>query len=98
MSNQIRSHFPLVLADDISWPNLYAEIEPAGSGWRPWVGRTSRWWFEIAKIAPDEKGNSVPWTLAYQRRGSGGGFTLKKCLERASAALDHFGELGGTDD
>ena len=84
------SHFPLLLSNDISWSRHYAEIEIAGSRWLPWPGRTSRWWFEISKIAPDETGSDVDWTLAYEPGGSGGGFTLAACLRRASAALDRF--------
>ena len=84
------SHFPLVLSDYICWSTHYAEIEIAGSRWLPWPGRTSRWWFEIGKVAPDEDGNDTYWTLAYEPGGSGGGFTLAACLRRASAALDRF--------
>lgn len=77
---------PFIISDPFEWGSLYAEIVPAGSPWRPWKGRRSRWWYEIARW--DDGG--IPWTLAYEPGGSGGGFTLKQCIERATAALDSF--------
>jgi len=62
-----------------------AEIDPAPAWRRPWPGYWSRWWFEIAyrPIGSDET-----WTtVAYERGGSGGAFTLRRCLWKASAAI-----------
>lgn len=69
---------------------LFAEIEPAPLwNWRPWRGRTSRWWYEIKSASPRE-----PWqtTWAYQPGGSGGGFTLRACVRRARRAMHDFQE------
>lgn len=81
---------------------LYAEVVPAGSRWLPWVGRTSRWWFEVHVLdAPGTvQFHEPPYvdrsTLAYHERGSGGGFTLARCIRRATDAVQHFTE--GYDD
>ena len=85
------SHFPLILSDKDVWGRYFATIEPAGSRWLPWRGRMSRWWFEIERFSStDEEYGEIPWTLAYEAGGSGGGFTLRKCILRAADALDTF--------
>lgn len=89
------SHFTLILSDNDMWGDLYATIEPAGSRWLPWKGRMSRWWFEVERI---ERGEAFPSTLAYEFGGSGGGFTLAKCVQRAAVALDLFVKFGGDDE
>lgn len=69
---------------------LFAEVVPAGSRWLPWPGRASRWWFEVhSQHAPDEHG-CTGTTYAYTEGGSGGGFTLRSCIAKASEAVDHF--------
>lgn len=61
---------------------IWAEIEPAPSwNWRPWRGRTARWWFEV---------HTTGATWAYLDGGSGGGFTLRSCTRKALAAVHHF--------
>lgn len=66
---------------------FYAEVEPAGSRWLPLNGRTSRWWFEVIERGVD---GDIATTWAYQPGGSGGGFTFRKCVMRAEAALETF--------
>ena len=71
---------------------IYAEVTPAGSRWLPWPGRTSRWWFEVhSKHAPDEHGVDTS-TWAYIEGGSGGGFTLRSCIAKATEAVQNFTE------
>ena len=74
---------------------VLGSIEPAWSGWRPWRGRTSRWWYEIhsrVDVADevDEEAAVVTFTHAYNRdeRGSGGAFTMRRCIMRAALAMD----------
>jgi hypothetical protein len=66
----------------------YAEVEPAGSRWLPWPGRTSRWWYEVHELEKD--GERATW--AYVEGGSGGGFTLAACVRRAQEAVSRFAE------
>lgn len=68
---------------------LFAEVEPAGSRWLPWKGRTSRWWFEVNSMTP---GDECMTTWAYTEGGSGGGFTLRACVRRAQRSLLRFSE------
>jgi len=71
---------------------FYAEIEPAGSRWLPWPGRTSRWWYEIHSVGePDEHGTTGN-TYAYTPGGSGGAFTLRACIIKASEAVEKIME------
>lgn len=69
---------------------IYAEVEPAYTGWRPWRGRTSRWWYEVHEVhAPDEHGADGT-TYAYTEGGSGGAFTFRGCIRKAQAAVELF--------
>ena len=77
----------------ITWNEAYGtreyriEVEVAGSRWLPWKGRMSRWWYEIMDRAIGEQ----DWTTrAYEKGGSGGAFTLKRCIRRASEAAWDF--------
>lgn len=66
---------------------IFAEVVSAPRwNWRPLPGRMSRWWYEIHGTEPD--GSGV--TFAYEDGGSGGAFTLRRCIERASAASELF--------
>lgn len=67
--------------------HIYAEVVPAPwKVWRPWKHRTSRWWYEVRGV--DADGDSI--TYAYESGGSGGGFTLARCIVRAGDAVDAF--------
>ena len=67
---------------------FYAEVEPAPLRyWRPWDGRSSRWWFEVHSTGPND---DYPTTYAYEPGGSGGGLTLRACVRRAANAVGQF--------
>lgn len=66
---------------------FYAEVEPAGSRWLPLRGRTARWWFEVHSVGSDSDGIVERTTHAYVKGGSGGAFTLGKCVRRAMEAV-----------
>lgn len=75
--------------------HFWAEVIPAPlRHWRPWPGRTSRWWYEVHSSNP--RGPAVDdviayySTWAYDDAGSGGGFTLAQCILRASEAVEKF--------
>ena len=88
MTDLPTSTFPFILSDKLSYGKFYAEIEHAGSRWLPWRGRTSRWWFEVCAV--DDAPETPYTTYAYVEGGSGGAYTLKKCISRADAALWTF--------
>lgn len=71
---------------------LYAEVVPAGSRWLPLPWRWARWWFEVHAVhAPDEHGVDTT-TYACVDGGSGGGFTLRSCIAKATDAVSRFTE------
>jgi len=72
---------------------VYAEIEPAGTGWLPWPGRTSRWWYEVHAVGDPDGHGVFRSTYAYQPGGSGGAFTLRSCIRKATAAIDKMAGL-----
>lgn len=80
--------FPSLVSYTLNELLVYAEVEPSGYRWLPWPGRTSRWWFEVMhKHDPDEHGCDTT-THAYLEYGRGGAFTLRRCLIRASEAIE----------
>lgn len=75
---------------------VYAEITPAWSRWLPWPGRTSRWWFEIMHAEPQGpagKAGVEITTHGYEDYGSGGGFTLRACVLKATEAVQHAADV-----
>lgn len=67
---------------------FYAEVTPAGSRWLPLPGRWCRWWYEVQR-RPLE-GEECGTTYAYEDGGSGGGFTFRGCVSKASTAAHDF--------
>lgn len=66
---------------------VYAVVEPAGSRWLPWPGRTSRWWYEVHGVDAAGGGTTYAYTYAHGT-GSGGAYTLRGCVRKALAAVD----------
>lgn len=62
---------------------IFAEVVPSGYGkwWRRWLPWVGNWWFEI---------HSTEATLAYEKGGSGGAYTLSGCIRKAMVAVDKF--------
>ena len=78
---QVTEEYPLY--------TVRAEIVPAPRGRRPWPGYWSRWWYEVdVKFAKDDY-----WTTyAYSPGGSGGGWSLRRCLWNAYDAVFEIGQ------
>lgn len=74
---------------------IWVVIEPSAD-WRPWPHRWSRWWWELHFQRP---GDDAAYTCAYTDGGSGGTFTLRRAMQKASTLIwDFFWEGDWEED